>query len=55
MKGKGVMNLKFNIIIVKNMVITLMSIKGQLPIWKRKLTLGCKRKIKNILHYWHIN
>ena len=46
-------NSKFNVIIVTNMVNMLMSVEVPLIIWKDKLTM-LKRKIKNILCCWHI-
>ena len=53
MKEEGIINLKFKVIIITNVVIMLMNVEV-LIIWKNKSTI-LKRKIKKNLPYcWHI-
>ena len=54
MKGEGMINSKFNVIIVTNMVIILMNVEVPLIIWKDKPTMLKRNIKKNLLHYWHI-
>ena len=55
MKGEGMINPKFSIIIVTNMVIMHVNVEIPLTIWKDQLTI-LKRKIKkNLICFWPIN
>ena len=52
-KGESMINLKFDVIIAKNMVIMLMNVNMLLTIWNDEITM-LKRKIKNLLYCSHI-
>ena len=49
----GMINLKFSVMIVTNMVIILMIVKVPLAIWKNKPTM-LRRNMKNLSYCWYI-
>ena len=50
----GMINLKFSVMIVTNMVIILMIVKVPLAIWKNKPTMLRRNMKKNLPYCWYI-